>query len=74
MKDSAALGRVRLMRLFGATSAPGTEDLERIAGWRKTLERLRLTMAETEWVGARPGNERAEPAVSGSNAKPQEGA
>jgi len=62
------------MHLLGATSAPATEDLERIAGWRTTVERLRLTMAETGWVGAQPGDERAEPAVSGSNAKPQEGA
>jgi len=50
------------------------EELERIAGWRTIVLRLRLTMAETGRVGVGPGDERAEPAVSGSNAKPQEGA
>jgi len=74
LKDIAARGRVRLMHLLGATSAPATEDLEWIAGWRTIVHRLRLTMAETGWVGVGPGHERAEPAVSGSNAKPQEGA
>ena len=54
-----------------ATSAPASEDLERIAACRISLGRPSLRLVETGRVCARPSDGRAEPAVSGFNAEPR---